>query len=176
MSRKKLLLPLIFRETPPVIDTSQIKQPITQQEFEVFWNLLKSYIQSTESQLKTINTVNVGITAVFTAALILSAFGIILHPVIIMSLLIAHFSVYITLLSITKKQNWKKRELFLERENRKRWKPRGLRWSIEKSEDRTSKETLVLSEDNEITINFNEIGNYQYILHLFFPLLLIYFF
>eukprot|EP00331_Platyophrya_macrostoma_P007485 CAMPEP_0176423788 /NCGR_PEP_ID=MMETSP0127-20121128/10479_1 /TAXON_ID=938130 /ORGANISM="Platyophrya macrostoma, Strain WH" /LENGTH=114 /DNA_ID=CAMNT_0017804779 /DNA_START=287 /DNA_END=631 /DNA_ORIENTATION=- len=55
-----------------------------------------------------------------------------------------------------KRQNLKKRELFLERENKKNWKPRKLRWSIEKAESKAYAELLVLSEDNEIQLNFND--------------------
>lgn len=159
MSRKKLQVPLNFKTEPPILESLGLQNTnITQQEFEAFWNSLKLHIQHSESQIRWINIVNIAITVIFGGVLAVSAFGMIGHPVIIAALLLSHISVYMLLLHLSIKQNLKKRAVFLERENKRLWKARGLRWSIEKETVKSLEETLVLSEDNEIALNLDDSG------------------
>lgn len=155
MSRKKLLIPLNLTLDPPVIDTTQVQGKVTQEEFEIFWRSLKAQVKSVENQHRIFKILNAIISILLCIALFLSAFRVLGRPIIIASAILVHLAIFYVFLNLSTKRKTTKRTQFLERENKKNWKPRGLRWSIERTDPDSLEETLVLSEDNEIVLNLH---------------------
>lgn len=152
-------VPLKLDQAPPKINTADLDNRVTQEEFNHFWYELRSCTAGKDQIARILGNIHMFILAVLIIWLLVALFGGFASGMILVGVLAGYVTVYTIFCAFWEWRISKCRSKFVFKQNLDHWNSRNLNWEIDngyKSWRYPTMPRLILRDIPDINITFTD--------------------